>query len=137
MLHFVNTNLFHLSSFEPSGKFQTEIGKSWAAEINSRRNSRLANRHNWSWFSISFFFPSYQVEPISEYKDWILDCSITWNHFFHVFECGRTTSYVGATKKIQHIDNRSTKAVKRSYVSCGGSLLSSSVIFFSFLSCIW
>ncbi|KAH7569909.1 hypothetical protein JRO89_XS05G0016800 [Xanthoceras sorbifolium] len=24
-----------------SGKFQTEIGKSWAAEINSRRNSRL------------------------------------------------------------------------------------------------
>ena len=56
MLHFVNTNLFHLSSFEPSGKFQTEIGKSWAAEINSRRNSRLANRHNWSWFSISFFF---------------------------------------------------------------------------------
>ncbi|GMY26751.1 HD domain-containing protein 2 isoform X3 [Fagus crenata] len=29
-----------------AGKFQTEIGKSWAAEINSRRNSRLANRHN-------------------------------------------------------------------------------------------
>ncbi|CAL5419070.1 unnamed protein product [Camellia sinensis] len=29
-----------------TGKFQTEIGKSWAAEINSRRNSRLANRLN-------------------------------------------------------------------------------------------
>ncbi|THG19585.1 hypothetical protein TEA_029272 [Camellia sinensis var. sinensis] len=29
-----------------AGKFQTEIGKSWAAEIISRRNSRLANRPN-------------------------------------------------------------------------------------------
>ncbi|XP_059447685.1 uncharacterized protein LOC132179073 [Corylus avellana] len=29
-----------------AGKFQTEIGKSWAAEINSRRKSRLENRHN-------------------------------------------------------------------------------------------
>ncbi|KAB1206489.1 HD domain-containing protein 2 [Morella rubra] len=29
-----------------AGKFQTEIGKSWAAEINSRRNSGLANGHN-------------------------------------------------------------------------------------------
>lgn len=27
-----------------AGKFQTEIGKCWAAEINSRRNSRLANK---------------------------------------------------------------------------------------------
>ncbi|KAK9188515.1 hypothetical protein WN944_019918 [Citrus x changshan-huyou] len=27
-----------------AGKFQTEIGKRWAAEINSRRNSRLANK---------------------------------------------------------------------------------------------
>lgn len=27
-----------------SGKFQTEIGKRWAAEINSRRNSRLTNK---------------------------------------------------------------------------------------------
>ncbi|XP_057995259.1 5'-deoxynucleotidase hdd1-like isoform X3 [Hevea brasiliensis] len=27
-----------------SGKFQTEIGKSWAAEIISRRNSRLASK---------------------------------------------------------------------------------------------
>ncbi|XP_068637437.1 uncharacterized protein [Aristolochia californica] len=26
-----------------AGKFQTEIGKSWAAEVNSRRNMRLAN----------------------------------------------------------------------------------------------
>lgn len=26
------------------GKFQTEIGKRWAAEIISRRNARLANR---------------------------------------------------------------------------------------------
>ncbi|KAI8539258.1 hypothetical protein RHMOL_Rhmol09G0167900 [Rhododendron molle] len=29
-----------------AGKFQTEIGKSWAAEIVSRRNSRLANMLN-------------------------------------------------------------------------------------------
>ncbi|KAK6921826.1 HD domain [Dillenia turbinata] len=29
-----------------AGKFQTEIGKSWAAEINKRRSSRLANRPN-------------------------------------------------------------------------------------------
>lgn len=29
-----------------AGKFQTEIGKSWAAEIVSRRNSRLANTLN-------------------------------------------------------------------------------------------
>ncbi|KAL4583761.1 hypothetical protein LXL04_008344 [Taraxacum kok-saghyz] len=29
-----------------AGKFQTEIGKSWAAEINSRRNSRLAKKLN-------------------------------------------------------------------------------------------
>ncbi|XP_075657944.1 uncharacterized protein LOC142627927 isoform X2 [Castanea sativa] len=29
-----------------AGKFQTEIGKSWAAEIISRRNPSLANRHN-------------------------------------------------------------------------------------------
>ncbi|XP_062163466.1 uncharacterized protein LOC133870372 [Alnus glutinosa] len=29
-----------------AGKFQTEIGKSWAAEINSRRHSRLENGHN-------------------------------------------------------------------------------------------
>ncbi|EOY02202.1 PREDICTED: HD domain-containing protein C4G3.17 isoform X2 [Theobroma cacao] len=28
------------------GKFQTEIGKSWAAEINSRRNSQLADKAN-------------------------------------------------------------------------------------------
>ncbi|KAG2702610.1 hypothetical protein I3760_06G098800 [Carya illinoinensis] len=28
-----------------AGKFQTELGKNWAAEIISRRNSRLANRH--------------------------------------------------------------------------------------------
>ncbi|XVE91338.1 hypothetical protein REPUB_Repub01dG0001300 [Reevesia pubescens] len=28
------------------GKFQTEIGKSWAAEITSRRNSRLAEKPN-------------------------------------------------------------------------------------------
>ncbi|KAI9169792.1 hypothetical protein LWI28_017804 [Acer negundo] len=27
-----------------AGKFQTEIGKSWAAEINSRRNSRLGRK---------------------------------------------------------------------------------------------
>ncbi|XP_031273675.1 HD domain-containing protein 2 homolog [Pistacia vera] len=27
-----------------AGKFQTEIGKKWAAEINHRRNSRLANK---------------------------------------------------------------------------------------------
>ncbi|CAA2967161.1 Hypothetical predicted protein [Olea europaea subsp. europaea] len=27
-----------------AGKFQTEIGKRWAAEVTSRRNSRLANR---------------------------------------------------------------------------------------------
>uniref|UniRef100_M1CCM4 HD domain containing protein n=2 Tax=Solanum TaxID=4107 RepID=M1CCM4_SOLTU len=26
-----------------AGKFQTEIGKSWAAEIHLRRNSRLGN----------------------------------------------------------------------------------------------
>nr|XP_009609686.1 HD domain-containing protein 2 [Nicotiana tomentosiformis]XP_016515884.1 PREDICTED: HD domain-containing protein 2-like [Nicotiana tabacum] len=29
-----------------AGKFQTEIGKSWAAEIHSRRNSRLEKRLN-------------------------------------------------------------------------------------------
>ncbi|KAK6931424.1 HD domain [Dillenia turbinata] len=29
-----------------AGKFQTEIGKNWAAEINKRRSSRLANRPN-------------------------------------------------------------------------------------------
>ncbi|OVA06447.1 HD/PDEase domain [Macleaya cordata] len=29
-----------------AGKFQTEIGKSWAAEITSRRNSRLGNKLN-------------------------------------------------------------------------------------------
>ncbi|KAK6133794.1 hypothetical protein DH2020_032505 [Rehmannia glutinosa] len=29
-----------------AGKIQTEIGKKWAAEITSRRNSRLANRPN-------------------------------------------------------------------------------------------
>ncbi|EYU22602.1 hypothetical protein ABFS82_05G027000 [Erythranthe guttata] len=29
-----------------AGKFQTETGKKWAAEIISRRNSRLANRSN-------------------------------------------------------------------------------------------
>ncbi|XP_073131521.1 5'-deoxynucleotidase hdd1-like [Henckelia pumila] len=29
-----------------AGKFQTEIGKKWAAVITSRRNSRLANRPN-------------------------------------------------------------------------------------------
>ncbi|XP_071714316.1 uncharacterized protein [Rutidosis leptorrhynchoides] len=29
-----------------AGKFQTEIGKSWAAEIIARRNSRLAKKHN-------------------------------------------------------------------------------------------
>ncbi|XP_073026704.1 uncharacterized protein [Primulina eburnea] len=29
-----------------AGKFQTEIVKSWAAVITSRRNSRLANRPN-------------------------------------------------------------------------------------------
>lgn len=34
-----------LSLFD-AGKFQTEIGKRWAAEITSRRNSRLANRPN-------------------------------------------------------------------------------------------
>ncbi|KAL4587145.1 hypothetical protein LXL04_000011 [Taraxacum kok-saghyz] len=34
---------FFLSTAE---KFQTEIGKSWAAEINSRRNSRLAKKLN-------------------------------------------------------------------------------------------
>lgn len=27
-----------------AGKFQTEIGKSWAAEINARRKSQLTNR---------------------------------------------------------------------------------------------
>jgi hypothetical protein len=39
-------SVFHVSSFKLSGKFQTEIGKSWAAEINSRRKSRSENRHN-------------------------------------------------------------------------------------------
>lgn len=29
-----------------AGKFQTEIGKSWAAEIIARRNSRLAKKMN-------------------------------------------------------------------------------------------
>ncbi|XP_023551621.1 HD domain-containing protein C4G3.17 [Cucurbita pepo subsp. pepo] len=29
-----------------AGKFQTDVGKSWAAEVLSRRNSRLTNRHN-------------------------------------------------------------------------------------------
>lgn len=33
------------------GKFQTDVGKSWAAEVLSRRNSRLTNRHNW-WSSL-------------------------------------------------------------------------------------
>ncbi|KAL4577961.1 hypothetical protein LXL04_014076 [Taraxacum kok-saghyz] len=37
------TDEFFLST---AGKFQTEIGKSWAAEINSRRNSRLAKKLN-------------------------------------------------------------------------------------------
>ncbi|XP_052185473.1 uncharacterized protein LOC127797038 isoform X2 [Diospyros lotus] len=34
---------FYLST---AGKFQTEIGKRWAAEVIARRNSRLANRLN-------------------------------------------------------------------------------------------
>ncbi|MFS7895765.1 putative 5'-deoxynucleotidase YfbR/HDDC2 [Helianthus anomalus] len=29
-----------------AGKFQTDIGKSWAAEIIARRNSRLAKKLN-------------------------------------------------------------------------------------------
>ncbi|KGN61403.1 HD domain-containing protein 2 [Cucumis sativus] len=29
-----------------AGKFQTEVGKSWAAEVLTRRNSRLTNSHN-------------------------------------------------------------------------------------------
>ncbi|KAL4559672.1 hypothetical protein LXL04_031815 [Taraxacum kok-saghyz] len=37
------TDEFFLST---AGKFQTEIGKSWAAEINSRRNSRLTKKLN-------------------------------------------------------------------------------------------
>ena len=31
-----------------AGKFQTEIGKSWAAEINARRKSQLTNRQRLS-----------------------------------------------------------------------------------------
>ncbi|KAL9352388.1 hypothetical protein Peur_055068 [Populus x canadensis] len=32
--------------FSTAGKFQTAIGKSWAAEISSRRNSILARKQN-------------------------------------------------------------------------------------------
>ena len=48
------------SSFRFAGKFQTEIGKSWAAEITSRRNSWLGNRPNWSSGSITVFIQQSQ-----------------------------------------------------------------------------
>ncbi|XAR55874.1 hypothetical protein NMG60_11036105 [Bertholletia excelsa] len=43
MEHGMVLDEFFLST---EGKLQTEIGKSWAAEIKSRRNSWLATRHN-------------------------------------------------------------------------------------------
>lgn len=86
ILSFLILSIIFTSLFFWSGKFQTEIGKSWAAEIISRRKSRLRNNPNWLSLNLT---DAYLVEPICfEWKimrGWPFSGAYNSTHHRHVF----------------------------------------------------
>lgn len=70
--------LFILHLHRRAGKIQTELGKSWAAEIHSRRNARLAKGQNWC----SHLLPSIVHSSSGQTSIILLTVAFIWTNSF-------------------------------------------------------